>query len=473
VIVRQLLAALAVLAAVPARAEMGGLYLNMPLSVRQMGMGNASLGGGDCLGAWSNPALLAGRASRGEVALGGGSLFGGLESAFGAGAAWQLTPRFTVGLHVSSYSMSFGQTDAWGDAKGESVERNHVAVGPAVAVAGRWWRAGVAVRIVNDIVAGNSANATAADAGILVDVGPATVGLALRSMGPDLRAAGAAASEAEQLPGQLRVGAAWRLAGLGVTLAGEYAQAGVDKGSGVGVEWQAAKMLAVRAGAAGIGSPQGVSPTAGLSFAYRNAGLDYALNSHALGLTHRVSVSYAFAGPAEPLPAVAAAETTPEVPAEVANAPAQEAAPVPAAPPPKPSKGNKLPNVAVADLSPQNVSSGDAAVIAEMVRVELVRSGKANVVEKANMDKILAEQGFQQTGCTSEECAVKLGKLLNVQRMVVGSFGKLMDSYFLAIRVVDIETGRVLYADRASGKTVEALQDAVVSLTNRVAKSLR
>jgi hypothetical protein len=45
------------------------------------------------------------------------------------------------------------------------------------------------------------------------------------------------------------------------------------------------------------------------------------------------------------------------------------------------------------------------------------------------MEKILAESSFQQTGCTSSECAVQIGKILNVKHMIVGSLSKLMDTY--------------------------------------------
>jgi hypothetical protein len=86
------------------------------------------------------------------------------------------------------------------------------------------------------------------------------------------------------------------------------------------------------------------------------------------------------------------------------------------------------------------------------------------------MDKVLAEQAFQQTGCTSEECAVKLGKLLNVQRMVVGSFGRLMDKFFVSLRVVDVESGKVMFADSARGRQVEDIEAGVKDLAAQIAK---
>jgi TolB-like protein len=134
--------------------------------------------------------------------------------------------------------------------------------------------------------------------------------------------------------------------------------------------------------------------------------------------------------------------------------------------------GGGKPTLAVADFSPQDVSAGNAAIIAELFRTEMVKGGTFDVVEKANMEKILAEQAFQQTGCTSQECAVKLGKVLNVRFLVVGSFGKLMDSYILNIRVVEVQTAKVVYSDSSQGKDVPAVQNAIRDMAAKLSSAV-
>jgi len=135
------------------------------------------------------------------------------------------------------------------------------------------------------------------------------------------------------------------------------------------------------------------------------------------------------------------------------------AAPVPAA--------DRL-NLAVQDLTAQGVSASDAAVITDIQRSELVKTGAFKVLERSNMEKILAEQGFQQTGCTSQECAIKLGKLLNVQRMIMGSAGKLFSAFIVNIRIVDIQTGEIVYSDEARGNNDRELTDRLRELATRV-----
>jgi curli biogenesis system outer membrane secretion channel CsgG len=125
--------------------------------------------------------------------------------------------------------------------------------------------------------------------------------------------------------------------------------------------------------------------------------------------------------------------------------------------------------MAVMDLKAESVSAGDAAVISSLLRGELVKTGRFKTVEKNQMDKVLAEQAFQQTGCTSQDCAVKLGKMLNVQLMVVGEFGKLMGQSYTSARVVNVETGEVVYADKAKGTSADEMEYAIAAMARRVA----
>jgi hypothetical protein len=63
---------------------------------------------------------------------------------------------------------------------------------------------------------------------------------------------------------------------------------------------------------------------------------------------------------------------------------------------------------------------------------------------------------------------VKLGRLLNMQRMVVGSFGKLLTEYFLTIRVIDVETGNGVYAKTTRAANVGQVEDAVKAIVGEL-----
>ncbi len=102
----------------------------------------------------------------------------------------------------------------------------------------------------------------------------------------------------------------------------------------------------------------------------------------------------------------------------------------------------------------------------DFVRQAIIRSGKFRVVDKQNMDKILSEQAFQQTGCTSSECAVKLGKLLNTRKMIVGELSMLAGVRYLTASLVDVETGEIERTARVKdfdSKSVDVATDRLAS----------
>jgi TolB-like protein len=137
-----------------------------------------------------------------------------------------------------------------------------------------------------------------------------------------------------------------------------------------------------------------------------------------------------------------------------------------------PAPGVKL-NLAVAEFESIGVPAGSASVAADWVRNALVMAGGTSVVDRRNMQAILAEHSFEQTGCTQEDCAVKLGRLLNVQRMVVGNMGKFLDQYIVIVQLVDVETGKVIFGDSAKGRDVDQIEAAIKDLARRLAQEIR
>ncbi len=115
------------------------------------------------------------------------------------------------------------------------------------------------------------------------------------------------------------------------------------------------------------------------------------------------------------------------------------------------SAQSNLPTVAVLNIDVQVGVPEDYAVpMSDMIRTALFQTGRVRVMERNRMDDILKEQGFQLSGCTSDECAVQVGKLLGVQQMVAGSLSKLGETYTITLRLIDVETGEVLAAAMTS-----------------------
>ncbi len=124
--------------------------------------------------------------------------------------------------------------------------------------------------------------------------------------------------------------------------------------------------------------------------------------------------------------------------------------------------------IAVMDFAPSNVPAGDAVIVSGFVRAAVVRSGMFTVVEKNNMDKVMAEQAFQQTGCTTSDCAVKVGRLLNTRKMVIGEFALLGGVRFLTASLVDVETGAIERTARVKGFEVATADEAADKLVSQL-----
>jgi uncharacterized protein (TIGR02145 family) len=101
---------------------------------------------------------------------------------------------------------------------------------------------------------------------------------------------------------------------------------------------------------------------------------------------------------------------------------------------------------------------------------ELINTGAFRVMERSQMEGILKEQGFQQSGaCDGQECAVEAGKLLSVDQMVLGTIAKVGSTYTLTARLVSVQTGEVLKSvTRNSKADVDAILTDILPQVARV-----
>lgn len=141
----------------------------------------------------------------------------------------------------------------------------------------------------------------------------------------------------------------------------------------------------------------------------------------------------------------------------------------------KADAGSKLPMVAVMPLSGGSVDEATSAVVTDALADELMKTGELRVMERTQMEKILKEQGFQQSGaCDGSECAVEVGRLLSINRMVVGTMGKLGASWTISVRAVDVGTGEILGSARHQerGEIDVVVQDMMPILAQELVASL-
>jgi len=100
--------------------------------------------------------------------------------------------------------------------------------------------------------------------------------------------------------------------------------------------------------------------------------------------------------------------------------------------------------IAVLDLSAEGISGSEARTLTDRLRTELFNTGQYTVIEREMMDDILNEQGLQQSGCTSTECIVEVGRLIGVEQVIGGSIGKVGNVYSISARTISVETGQII-----------------------------
>jgi TolB-like protein len=108
------------------------------------------------------------------------------------------------------------------------------------------------------------------------------------------------------------------------------------------------------------------------------------------------------------------------------------------------------PTVAILDFEGQGVDASEVQTLSERMRTEIGNTNAVRLIERKAVEKIMMEQGLQQSGCTSDECAAEVGQLLGVQFMISGSIGKMGKSYTIDCKMFSVETGETVRSKNAT-----------------------
>lgn len=101
-------------------------------------------------------------------------------------------------------------------------------------------------------------------------------------------------------------------------------------------------------------------------------------------------------------------------------------------------------NAAVYPLETSSLSKQDIQLVTDMLSVEIAKTRAFNVMERSQMNRILEEQGFQNSGsCDASDCIVQIGKLLSIQKIIAGSVGTLGPSWVMNLRIINVESGEI------------------------------
>jgi hypothetical protein len=131
------------------------------------------------------------------------------------------------------------------------------------------------------------------------------------------------------------------------------------------------------------------------------------------------------------------------------------------------------------------------SALMDKISTSIIQSHRFKVIDRANLDRILQEQGLHQTGAIDETTIVEVGRLLGAQKFIVGNFSQNATEFFPAqydkkgkqtaeayytakvaasIKLLDVGTGQYIEAAEADGKgQAVSLQSAYYTALDNVA----
>lgn len=137
----------------------------------------------------------------------------------------------------------------------------------------------------------------------------------------------------------------------------------------------------------------------------------------------------------------------------------------------RPAATDTRPTLAILDLKAgEGVSRSMAAIASELLRTAMVKTQLFTVVDRSAIETILKEQALQRTGlCTDSACAVRIGRLLAAQKMLIGSINRAGDRFILVGNIVDVEKARIDFAEYGTIAGAGRLEQGTEEFGRRIA----
>ncbi|HRV42215.1 MAG TPA: CsgG/HfaB family protein [Syntrophales bacterium] len=125
-------------------------------------------------------------------------------------------------------------------------------------------------------------------------------------------------------------------------------------------------------------------------------------------------------------------------------------------------------SVAVLDFEGIGVDIHIGKAVSEIIRTALVGIPRFQVVERAQINQALSEQQFQKSGVIDDKSAVKIGKIVGADLIIIGSVVKIGNAYTINSRMIDVQTGEAKLGKNVTGTDLNQL----TGMSNDLVKSL-
>ena len=106
----------------------------------------------------------------------------------------------------------------------------------------------------------------------------------------------------------------------------------------------------------------------------------------------------------------------------------------------RPSRHEAKPTLALFSFSSEGMIDEDVALYTGFLRLELHQTKSFILVERIQINELLNEKSYDRMDCNTSDCAVEIGKLVGIKKVITGSFNVVADTCLIAGQLINVET---------------------------------
>ncbi len=107
-------------------------------------------------------------------------------------------------------------------------------------------------------------------------------------------------------------------------------------------------------------------------------------------------------------------------------------------------------------------------IVAEWIITGLVQAGRFDVVERSLLEKILKEQELPMYGIVDSKNAAKTGMIVGAKVVITGSVMKLRQFTEVSARLINVEDGSIIAAEKVKSDSTSKLEDLVSQMVDKI-----
>lgn len=101
--------------------------------------------------------------------------------------------------------------------------------------------------------------------------------------------------------------------------------------------------------------------------------------------------------------------------------------------------------------------------ITDTINIVLSNLNDFVMIDRSQLQNVMKEQAVQQTGFVDTEKAVKVGKILGAEILIIGAIQTDGTTYRITARMTEVETGKIIKAVQVTGTNIFELQDKLAA----------